>query len=605
MGSSFSAYGDGSVLRRRAVFWSLVVGLLAMNLAVSAAEPEQQHDGATASTGLIEAYLVAGEFSPAMRLAEQLEDPYSRDKALAIIAHSQQQTGVRGGVSRTLRSISDDVLRGGAVDQILAARFDGQPFLAQFDEGDGDGSINSTANFDAVIDLIQTTIEPDTWEDGGGTGRIGEFETGVRVDAEGELRRVMAVTHSSPLVRLRQASFRMGANRDIRSVSTLRKISLPRLERQIQLRLAEGQRPTQEMKVLAGLERIQYVFVYPETGDLVVAGPAGDWRDGHESGPISVTSGRPVLQLDDLVVMLRLMRGTDPILFGCSITPTQEGLAKTRALAERSRNVQLRKGEAAREEWVDTIRQAMGRQSIDIYGVDPRTRVARVIVEADYHMKLVGMGLEDGAGDVVSYLDSIELKEGQAPPSLGVLRWWFSLNYKALRATNEGNGFQIAGQGVQVRSENEQLSKAGERIHTGKSDRLTGGFARSFTSNFPRLAEKYPMYADMQNIFDLALVAALFKERQLPESVDWQLTCFDNPQQYQVALGTAPKSVDSVINYRAFPTGQIVAGVSGGVRVDPAELVKADAVRVAKGSELARQREYSEPPESIDRWWWD
>ena len=29
------------------------------------------------------------------------------------------------------------------------------------------------------------------------------------------------------------------------------------------------------MQVLAGLERIQYVFVYPDSGDLVLAGPAG------------------------------------------------------------------------------------------------------------------------------------------------------------------------------------------------------------------------------------------------------------------------------------------------------------------------------------------
>ena len=32
------------------------------------------------------------------------------------------------------------------------------------------------------------------------------------------------------------------------------------------------------MAVLAGLQRIQYVLVYPETGDLVIAGPAGNWR---------------------------------------------------------------------------------------------------------------------------------------------------------------------------------------------------------------------------------------------------------------------------------------------------------------------------------------
>ena len=59
-------------------------------------------------------------------------------------------------------------------------------------------------------------------------------------------------------------------------------VSLPRLEKQVQLRLAAGRPPTEAMQVLAGLQRIQYVFVYPESGDLVLAGPAGDWNVGPE-----------------------------------------------------------------------------------------------------------------------------------------------------------------------------------------------------------------------------------------------------------------------------------------------------------------------------------
>lgn len=616
MGSRVIANGCGRGQRIR-LFWHLLrrcgvravtVAILLSGMSGAAELPAGERESQANNAAAIDAYLEVGEYAPAIEMAQQLGDQESRDAALADIALAQEQAGVRRGALQTLHAIGDDQIRGNAVDQILDVQFDGQPFLAQLgfdDGGGGGGGGNTTADFSALIDLIESTIEPDSWENAGGAGRLGEFETGVRVDAEGELHRVLAVSDSSPLLRLRQASLREGANRDVRRASTLRKISLPRLERQIQLRLAAGQKPTEVMDVLAGLQRIQYVFVYPETGDLVLAGPAGDWREGAESGPVSATAGRPVLQLDDLVVMLRLMRQADPILFGCSITPTQEGLANTRALAERSRNVKLRKGKRAREAWVQGIRDAMGRQSIDIYGVDPRTRVARVIVEADYHMKLVGMGLEEGAGGVVSYLDSIELEKDEPPPALGVLRWWFSLNYKSLQATEQGNGFQLAGQGVQVLSENERVTKAGKRIHTGKADKLTSGFARSFTKNYPHLAEKYPMYADMQNVFDLALVAALLKERQLPEMVDWQLTCFDNPSQYQVELGTAPKSVKSVINYRAFSGGQLVAGVSGGVRVDPSSFVKASSLRHKKSGELTRERKYAQPPEDSERWWWD
>ena len=63
----------------------------------------------------------------------------------------------------------------------------------------------------------------------------------------------------------------------------------------------------EEMQMLAGLERIQYVFVYPESGDVVLAGPAGDWIRAAEGNVVSRDSGRPVVKLDDLVVVWRLM----------------------------------------------------------------------------------------------------------------------------------------------------------------------------------------------------------------------------------------------------------------------------------------------------------
>ena len=58
--------------------------------------------------------------------------------------------------------------------------------------------------------------------------------------------------------------------------------------------------------------------------------------------------------------------------------------------------------------------QQVGQQDIEVYGLDPRTRAARVIVAADYRMKLVGMGLEEGVPGVPSYLKSIQPAPGKA-----------------------------------------------------------------------------------------------------------------------------------------------------------------------------------------------
>ncbi len=46
------------------------------------------------------------------------------------------------------------------------------------------------ADFDSLIELIQSTIAPDTWEDVGGEGTIAGFPGGVFVDPAGVLRSV-------------------------------------------------------------------------------------------------------------------------------------------------------------------------------------------------------------------------------------------------------------------------------------------------------------------------------------------------------------------------------------------------------------------------------
>src|SRR5690606_27975467 len=97
--------------------------------------------------------------------------------------------------------------------------------------------------------------------------------------------------------------------------------------------------------VLAGIERVQYVLVYPETGDLVIAGPAGNWQHGAEDRITSVATGRPVLRLDDLVMLLRHMHTTPDTRFGCSITPTQESLARCKTFVEESSQKPLKPGE--------------------------------------------------------------------------------------------------------------------------------------------------------------------------------------------------------------------------------------------------------------------
>ena len=573
------------VIRRNVLLALAAAAVLAAGAwPVIAAEPP--------SPRLFQQQLAAGEFAPALAAAKAVELAPQRDAWLAQVAAAQAQAGDRDAAFGTLAALSDDRRRSAAIDstrQIVAAA------------GAAGGS---QADFDSLIELITTTVKPQTWDEVGGPGSISEYANGVYVDASGVLKRALAPKQATGLAVARLAAIRAGENTDSRLASPMRKVSLSRLEKHVQLRLAAGRTPTDEMMNLAGLEKIRYVLVYPETQDLVLAGPAGPWRTDDEGRNVSRITGRPVLQLDDLVVLFRYLTAAPGATFGCSINPTQEGLARTKQFAERSRATPLRRGQ--RSAWLRKLRDSMGRQTISVEGIDPRTRVARVLVEADYRMKLVGMGLEPGTVDVPSYLNLIHVPRGQAPPPLDVLRWWFTLKYDVVRATPHRDAFEIRGAGVQVLSENEFLTDLGQRVHTGKSEPTNQEFAHLFTQHFAELAKKYPVYADLQNIFDLALVAALVESEKLAERVNWHMTCFGDPEQYQVALGRAPQSVESIINHRLVNGKHLIVGVSGGVLARPWQFVAEGAIQSDRYGALKAERSNSAAGElPRDAWWWD
>jgi hypothetical protein len=543
----------------------------------------------------LDAHLKAGEFGPALAAAAGEKDPAARDALLGKIAHAQAAAGAARGAIGTIGDMGGDLGRRDALNGL------GGPG-GFFGPGGG-----VQADFDPLIDLITTTISPESWTDVGGPGAIREFAAGVYVDASGLLKKFAPETDRALAMARRDAASVLTTG-NARRPAILRKVSLTRLERQVQLLHALGREPDESMLTLAGLQRIKYVFFYPETGDIVLAGPAGDWRRDREGRLVSADAdpkrdGRPVVNLDDLVVVLRNAFSDDP-RFGCSIDPTREGLAAAQKVNDKWSAGSLKPGQ--RDKWLGELRAAVGEQAITTHGIDPRTRAARVIVEADYRMKLVGLGLEEGTLGVESYLESIELAKGEAPPPMSVLRWWFTLNYDALGGTPERDAFEIRGPGVKVLSENELLTERGERVHTGKSNELNAHFAASFTKHFETLAAKYPIYADMRNIFDLALVSAVIRSHELPEQGSWHLTHFGPQGKYEVELGAAPTKVDSVINHRVINGKHVVAAVSGGVRVDPTSLAAKSAVKTDEYGLVAGDRRGS-APQALPKnaWWWD
>lgn len=561
-----------------------LVGLPRLGLFAAESALEQQ----------IARHLAAGEFGPAQALAAQETERGEQDRLYTRIAVAQASAGAKPGAFATVDHIHDDRARSRAYDEIAR-------------QGLATGGARGGAtiqDFQPLIDLIQSTIAPSTWADTqGGPGTAEPFLGGVLVDPRGLMKRI-SVPAGESLNALRAQASLVHNQTSARRPSALRKISLPRLEEHLQRLRAEGRGPDEAARCLAGIYRLRYLLVYPDTGDIVLAGPAGPWEFTSEGRIVNVDTGAPVLQLDDLLVLVRNARGDQAGQFGCSITPTRDGLTAVKSYAEEAAQKPLKPNQ--REAWLQTLRERLGRQEIKVFGIDPRTRVARVIVEADYHMKLVGLGLAEGTLGVTNYLEALSANQDGALPSMDVLRWWFTLNYDAVQTNRERNAFELLGSGVKVLSENEMLSERGERIHTGKSQDLNAQFARSFTKHFDTLSVKYPVYAELRNVFDLAVFTSLVAAEDLPAKVDWRLPLFDNPDQLPVAEGTAPQWVDSVINYRVVNRRQVVAAISGGVSVDPRTLVKRDSVRVSDYGKMEANQAAAAPPDlPRGAWWWD
>jgi hypothetical protein len=554
----------------------------------------------------LQARLDAGEFSAAVADAAKL-DGVRRDVTLGEIAAAQLRHGAEQAALATLADVRSDSVRRSILAQMYGPS---QGMSASGTEptvspaGGMGGGVQP--DFESLIELISSTIAPETWREAGGTqGELKQHDSGVMVDARGAMKPVVDAAETARLGALRREAAQLSADaHGARRRSALRKVSLTRLDRELQLRRAQGRPIDEELAMLAGLEKIRYVFVYPETGEIVIAGPAGDWYRGRENRMLSVETDRPVLLLDDLAVLMR--REFDSgVPFGCSIDPTKEGLNALQAFATESAKRPLAPG--TRPKWTAQLGEKLGPQNIRIYGIDPASHAAAVLVEADYRMKLVGIGREEGTLDVPDYFELAKASKNRNFAALSLLRWWFTVEYDALLTTDKRDVYELRGQGVRLEGENEFLAAGGARVATGKADEFNQEFADRFTKHFEMLAQKYPIYAELQNVFDLALVAAVLKNDGVAQRCGWEANGLRDPAIFDVERRNVPATVDSVVNSTELTPTTIMAAAAGGVSVDLRSLARGESMEIDDRGALVKVRGSAASPEDLRPrgWWWD
>lgn len=410
---------------------------------------------------------------------------------------------------------------------------------------------------------------------------------GVSINPDGVLN-LVPVEQLAELRKLRADSVR-GAAGDIGRASQLRKVSLRGLELALSAKVDAGQPIPEEMLFLAGLQRVEYVFVYPERQDIVLAGPAEGWQLNERGNVLGKTTGRPVVHLEDLVVALRMIEAAERTGISVSIDPTPEGIRRVQAVAgsaQKPNSALLAK-----------LEQSLGPQKIRISGVPAESRFARVLVSADYHMKRLAMKLSESPVEgLPSYLDLASPRH-----DINLMpRWWLAADYKSLAKGPDGLTWRIRGPAVRAMTEDSLLKASGGLEATGKSNPQAQKWAEAFTAHYDTLAAKMPIFGELRNCIDLSVVAALVIRENFMLRANYGMPLLLDDEVLKLGKYRVPSQVPSQASLVARGQRSLVA-LSGGVQVDPFAIVSAEPETVR---ELAKTRQQAAENYG-KRWWWD
>ena len=435
-----------------------------------------------------------------------------------------------------------------------------------------------------------------------GTGAVG----GVYIDPQGVLKDAAKLDAHKRLQALRTSLQIKPEDNEVTRKSPLRKISLKHLEETVQTHVDQKVPLPAEVRYLAGLQKIQYVLFYPEYQDVILVGPAENWKQASSGEIVGEKSGRPVLHLEDLLVGLRYayQKKAFPFL-GCSIDPTVQGMTqyakymRTLRRMDRSRLPQIFQG----------MEQAMGMQQIRIFGVPESSRAAQIMVAADYRLKRIALAHDPSpVKQVVNYLD-LTAKQLRSSAPQKQHRWWFQADYEAILHSEDHLAYELQGEAMKV-----TVAPTSQKVpgKVAKSSPTAVRFSETFTSHMKEMSLAVPVFAELQNVIGLSVASELIARKTF-ESTDekphWKPTFFLDAKQLPLGTYDIPKQVPSLANYRFVKNQFWLISVSGGVEIHPQQLTS-QKLQQSQSPSLLQSRRVHQPKQSdIQKkkpvWWWD
>ena len=529
----------------------------------------------------VQRHLNAGEFRAAMGFAGQVPVG-QRDGVLAQIAGAQGFAGESTAAGSTMRGIGNPGNRNAALDEAGGA---------------GGGSF---ADFQSLIDLIQTTVVPDTWEALGGPSTMAPYPQGVYVDSQGTVRECESLADDDAVADLRSLLTKSdeaqqdSVTADWQLASSMRCISLRRLLDEWTRAKMSGHPIPESILHMAGISSVQYLFINED--DVVIAGPVGG-IESYQGWYRDRETGLCPLRLDFLATCLSSAIGNRP--FGCTIDPTREGLQRSAAVAVSVQTDEIPIGKAA-----EHLVSALGMQRVEVFGTAGDTPVGYLMVEADRHMKQLALGIHPMPRGAKSYLDVIDATIAKGPPNELLLRLWFTSKPRRIRADANRKVFEIAGTPIRLSGQNERAVASGQRGHVTRDFR-TEAFVESFNENWVAIRSQYPIYAGLESVFRSASVAELVRRFGEERAVRTITESLADAKEHSYLMPT-PRQVESIAKLHHVRSGKKRHNIliaSGGVSVKSPETVPFEIESYPSLASMTPPKKSR--PKVIQRWWWN
>lgn len=419
---------------------------------------------------------------------------------------------------------------------------------------------------------------------------------GVMIDSSGVVR-TATLAEKQEFINVIRAGVQ-GAQGDLDQATDMRMISLSKLQNAIATVRQSGARLPESIRYMAGLTRIEYVFVDQENNDIILGGPAEPWKVADDGTIVGTKTGSATMHLEDLIVALRSVETARNGGISCSIEPTAEGRQR---LSHFISKIQLRPGQNPKA-LESSMKQAFGPQQVLLTGIPTGSRYAATLVAADYEMKRLAMDLADSP--IRGFPSYLSMSRNAAHSATKNPRWWMECSYDSLVRNEQGTAWKLSGQGVKTLTQDDEVDADGKVRDTQSKNRLAEKWATKMTENFSELARKVPIFGDVQNLMDLTVVATLIVQERLEDKAAMELTVLRDPKDLEPISYDAPETVAPECSFIKGRSGWVVTA-SGGVSVNAFEVVSKNTVDGSVAPTKLAALAARESVRDEAQWWWN